>query len=61
MLDVTTEWGKHAEQRLQSNSIACLTTVGGGGRPYTVPVGFVWEGQIKSEELSNELVFRSMK
>ncbi len=45
MLDVTTEWGKHAEQRLQSNSIAWLTTVGGDGRPYTVPVGFVWEGQ----------------
>jgi PPOX class probable F420-dependent enzyme len=45
MLDVTTEWGKHAEQRLQSNSIAWLTTVGGDGRPSTVPVGFVWEGQ----------------
>ena len=45
MLDVTTEWGKHAEQRLQSKSIAWLTTVGGDGHPYTVPVGFVWEGQ----------------
>ena len=45
MLDVTTKWGKHAEQRLQSNRIAWLTTVGGDGRPYTVPVGFVWEGQ----------------
>jgi len=45
MLDVTTEWGKHAEQRLQSNIIAWLTTVGGDGRPYTVPVGFLWEGQ----------------
>ena len=45
MLDVTTEWGKHVEQRLQSNIIAWLTTVGGDGRPYTVPVGFVWEGQ----------------
>jgi PPOX class probable F420-dependent enzyme len=42
---VTTEWGKHAEQRLQSNIIAWLTTVGGDGRPYTVPVGFLWEGQ----------------
>jgi PPOX class probable F420-dependent enzyme len=45
MLDVTTEWGKHVEQRLQSNIIAWLTTVGGDGRPYTVPVGFLWEGQ----------------
>ena len=45
MLDGTTKWGKHAEQRLQSNRIAWLTTVGGDGRPYTVPVGFVWEGQ----------------
>ncbi len=45
MLDVTTKRGKHAEQRLQSNRIAWLTTVGGDGRPYTVPVGFVWEGQ----------------
>ena len=45
MLDVTTKWGKHAEQRLQSNRIAWLTTVGGDGRPYTVPIGFVWEGQ----------------
>ncbi len=45
MLDVTTEWGKHAEQRLQSNIIAWLTTVGSDGRPYTVPVGFLWEGQ----------------
>jgi len=45
MLDDTTKSGKHAEQRLQSNRIAWLTTVGGDGRPYTVPVGFVWEGQ----------------
>ena len=45
MLDVTTEWGQHAEQRLRSNIIGWLTTVGSDGRPYTVPVGFVWEGQ----------------
>ena len=44
MLDMTTERGKHAEQRLHSNRIAWLTTVGGDGRPSTVPVGFVWEG-----------------
>lgn len=44
MLDVTTEWGRHAEQRLHSNIIAWLTTVGSDGRPYTVPVWFLWDG-----------------
>ncbi len=44
MLDVTTEWGRHAEQRLRSNKIAWLTTVGSNGRPYTVPVWFLWDG-----------------
>jgi hypothetical protein len=44
MLDVTTEWGQHAEQRLRSNMIAWLTTVGSDGRPYTVPIWFLWDG-----------------
>ena len=44
MLDVTTEWGQHAEQRLSSNIIGWLTTVGLDGRPYTVPVWFLWDG-----------------
>ena len=44
MLDVTTEWGQHAEQRLRTNIIGWLTTVGSNGRPYTVPVWFLWEG-----------------
>ena len=44
MLDLTTEWGRHAEQRLRSTIIALLTTVGSDGRPYTSPVGFVWDG-----------------
>jgi PPOX class probable F420-dependent enzyme len=44
MLDVTTEWGRHAERRLRSDIIAWLTTVGSDGRPYTVPVWFLWEG-----------------
>ena len=44
MLDLATEWGQHAEQRLRSNKIAWLTTVGSDGRPYTVPVWFLWEG-----------------
>jgi PPOX class probable F420-dependent enzyme len=45
MLDMTTEWGQHAEQRLRSNIIGWLTTVGSNGRPYTVPVWFLWDGK----------------
>ena len=45
MLDITTEWGQHAEQRLRSNIIAWLTTVGSDGRPYTSPVWFLWDGK----------------
>ncbi|HEV2471254.1 MAG TPA: TIGR03667 family PPOX class F420-dependent oxidoreductase [Ktedonobacteraceae bacterium] len=45
MLDVTTEWGQHAEQRLRSNIIAWLTTVGSDGRPYTSAVWFLWDGK----------------
>jgi PPOX class probable F420-dependent enzyme len=44
MLDLSTEWGKHAEERLRSDKVAWLTTVGSDGRPYTVPVWFLWEG-----------------
>jgi PPOX class probable F420-dependent enzyme len=44
MLDLTTEWGQNAEQRLRSDIIAWLTTVGSDGRPYTVPVWFLWDG-----------------
>jgi PPOX class probable F420-dependent enzyme len=46
MLDVTTEWGQHAEQRLRSNIIAWLTTVGSDGRPFTVPAWFLWDGKV---------------
>jgi PPOX class probable F420-dependent enzyme len=45
MLDVTTEWGQHAEQRLRSDVIGWLTTVGPEGRPYTVPVWFLWKDE----------------
>jgi PPOX class probable F420-dependent enzyme len=45
MLDMTTEWGQHADQRLRSNIIAWLTTVGADGRPYTSPVWFLWDGK----------------
>ena len=44
MLDVTTEWGQHAGQRSHTNIIGWLTTVGSDGRPYTVPVWFLWDG-----------------
>ncbi|HEY7419918.1 MAG TPA: TIGR03667 family PPOX class F420-dependent oxidoreductase [Ktedonobacteraceae bacterium] len=42
---MTTEWGQHADQRLRSNIIAWLTTVGADGRPYTSPVWFLWDGK----------------
>jgi len=45
MLDRTTEWGQHAEARLHSQIVAWLTTVGSDGRPYTVPVWFLWDGE----------------
>src|SRR5260370_7781521 len=45
MLDITSEWGQHAEQRLRSNIIAWLTTVGSDGRPYTSPIWFLWDGK----------------
>src|SRR5579863_7868118 len=45
MLDRTTEWGQRAEQRLRSDIIGWLTTVGSDGRPYTVPVWFLWDGK----------------
>ncbi len=44
MLDISSEWGQHAEQRLRADKVAWLTTVGSDGRPYTVPVWFLWEG-----------------
>lgn len=43
MLDRTTEWGQRAENRLQSNLIGWLTTVGSNGHPDTVPVWFLWQ------------------
>lgn len=44
MLDITTEWGQHAEERLRSNIIGWLTTVGSDGRPYTSAIWFLWDG-----------------
>ena len=34
----------HAEERLQSNRMAWLTTVRPDGRPHTAPVWFLWDG-----------------
>lgn len=45
MIDLTTKQGKHAEQRLRSDLIAWLTTVGSDGRPYTSAVWFLWENE----------------
>ena len=45
MLDTTTEAGRRAERRLQSEEIAWLTTVRQDGQPQSVPVWFQWDGQ----------------
>jgi PPOX class probable F420-dependent enzyme len=43
MLDLNTKEGQHAEKRLRSDIIGWLTTVSASGRPYTVPVWFLWD------------------
>lgn len=42
MLDLQSRRGRHAESRLQQDTIAWLTTVRPTGRPDTVPVWFLW-------------------
>ena len=42
-LSMDGKWRQHAEQRLRSNGIAWLTTVGSDGRPYTVPLWLLWD------------------
>ena len=44
MLDFTTEYGIRVNQRLESDQIIWLTTVGGDGTPQPRPVWFFWDG-----------------
>ncbi len=44
MLDETTEFGRHAAERLRTEIIGWLTTVSPEGAPRPIPVWFVWDG-----------------
>ena len=44
MLDGTTEFGRHAAQRLREDIIGWLTTVTPDGAPRPIPVWFLWDG-----------------
>ncbi|HEV8529298.1 MAG TPA: pyridoxamine 5'-phosphate oxidase family protein, partial [Actinomycetes bacterium] len=41
-LDLQSRRGRHAESRLEQDTIAWLTTVRPTGQPDTVPVWFLW-------------------
>jgi PPOX class probable F420-dependent enzyme len=43
MLDFTTPHGQRAAERLRTEAIIWLTTVGGDGTPQPSPVWFLWE------------------
>ena len=45
MLDTTSEAGSRAEERLRNEEIAWLTAVRPDGRPQSVPVWFLWDGE----------------
>ena len=45
MLDLSKERDVHVDQRLRSDPIIWLTTVRPDGRPHTIPVWFLWDGQ----------------
>ncbi len=43
MIDFTTDFGKRAAERLSTEEVIWLTTVGGDGTPQPSPVWFLWE------------------
>jgi PPOX class probable F420-dependent enzyme len=45
MADQTKPNNAHVEQRLREEPIIWFTTVRADGRPHTVPVWFVWDGE----------------
>ncbi|HVB24303.1 MAG TPA: pyridoxamine 5'-phosphate oxidase family protein [Ktedonobacteraceae bacterium] len=54
MLNLTSERAAHVNERLNNNLITWLTTVRPDGRPHTVPVWFLWDGE-------TILIFRAIK
>jgi hypothetical protein len=47
MLDLTTDFGKRAAERLAKEKVIWLTTVGVDGAPQPNPVWFVWESDYR--------------
>jgi PPOX class probable F420-dependent enzyme len=45
-LDLQSSGGRHAESRLEQDTIAWLTTVQPTGQPDTVPVWFLWRDNV---------------
>jgi len=45
LLDPETPFGRRAEQRLRTETIAWLVTVRPDGQPVPVPVWFLWDGR----------------
>jgi PPOX class probable F420-dependent enzyme len=45
MIDLTTEFGKQVERRLQAEDVIWLTTVTPQGAPQPNPVWFYWDGK----------------
>ena len=46
MLDTTTEAGARADRRLREELMIWLTTVRSDGQPQSVPVWFLWDGEM---------------
>jgi PPOX class probable F420-dependent enzyme len=46
MLDTTTEAGSRAERRLREETIAWITTVRSDDQPQSVPIWFLWDGEM---------------
>lgn len=45
MIDLSSDFGAHANQRLHDEGIIWLTTVASDGTPQPNPVWFLWDGQ----------------
>ena len=45
MIDFTTKLGQRAQERLDSEYVVWLTTVGSNGMPQPRPVWFIWDGE----------------
>jgi PPOX class probable F420-dependent enzyme len=44
MLDLASEFGRHADERLRGEIVCWLTTIRPDGTPVPIPVWFLWDG-----------------